>query len=730
MISASSRRAVVPSVEPLEARIAPAGFSLTYTDLDGDLVTVKVSRGTYLDAAVVFKSAVGAVTTQLQELALKNSVFEGANVSITAKPQRLGGALEGDGMVNVGFIDAVGVDLGTVVVHGDLGRLLAGGGALGTGVKALSVGSLGTVGTSTQAAGGDLQTTITGELGALAVAGDVKGAAVKSTGPLGSVEIGGNLLGDAATGSGKIASDSSMGNVTIGGLIRGDGDYSGLIQSNGPMGAVKIGGGLIGGLGKYSGAIFSPSTIASVTIGTALRGDVGDNSGSIEARGDLGAVKIGTAATPSGVTSGSGPESGRISTQGKLKTLTIYGPLQGMAGEMTDQNSPGQVFSKGDMGAVHITGDVTGTAGLASGTIFCLGNLASVTLGGGLIGSDTFSGAIGARGNLGPVKITGDLRGGDGTLTGIILAGGNLASVSIGGGVFGGDGLNSGGIVGSHTVGSKVGPVKIGGDLQGGDGATDSGKVSGYDITSVTIGGSLLGGKIANNTSPGESGFIEAAGKLGPVKITVDIKGGAGGQTGYIHARSIASVTVGGSVSSHPNAAYASDRDGWICADNEIGTIIVKGSILGTADKPVIISGGASSAPTSTRDLAIKSIAVTHDVAFAEIRAGYTAAQTFQNANAQIGNVTIGGNWDHGRISAGSGPGQDGHPGSNDDVLAGTISRIASVVIKGFATGGGTDYFIDSGKVGSITVHAVKALLTAGPDTLNVGGTLPVQDLR
>ncbi len=45
-------------------------------------------------------------------------------------------------------------------------------------------------------------------------------------------------------------------------------------------------------------------------------------------------------------------------------------------------------------------------------------------------------------------------------------------------------------------------------------------------------------------------------------------------------------------------------------------------------------------------------------------------------------------------------------------------------------TGGGDSFFIDAGKIGSLTVHKVKAPLTAGPNSFNFNGTLPVLDLR
>ena len=105
------------SVEPLEARIAPAAV-VTFTDVDGDLVTVSSSKGTH-DQLVAATGGVNGLNDHvLQTLDLTTSAdFNGANISIIATPK----AGKGDGFVNVGYINASGRVLGTVTVNGDLG---------------------------------------------------------------------------------------------------------------------------------------------------------------------------------------------------------------------------------------------------------------------------------------------------------------------------------------------------------------------------------------------------------------------------------------------------------------------------------------------------------------------------------------------------------------------------------------------------------------------------------
>src|SRR5436190_18683948 len=123
------------NIEPLETRIAPAVFA-AFSDVDGDLVTVSISKGTPPsainpgDADIVIspiRVVGGEAASQLLRIDLKgNPVFKGANITVTATPQDFDGdgVLDGDGLVNVGFIDASGgggIDLDAVKIEGDLG---------------------------------------------------------------------------------------------------------------------------------------------------------------------------------------------------------------------------------------------------------------------------------------------------------------------------------------------------------------------------------------------------------------------------------------------------------------------------------------------------------------------------------------------------------------------------------------------------------------------------------
>src|SRR4030095_3324483 len=107
----AGRTYVVYGFSDREATIAADGRSATFTDADGDLVTVKGRAGTLTQANFMLVPA-GDVAggSLLRQLDLSDAQFAGANVKITAVRTALGG----DGLVHVRFLDATGVNLGKV----------------------------------------------------------------------------------------------------------------------------------------------------------------------------------------------------------------------------------------------------------------------------------------------------------------------------------------------------------------------------------------------------------------------------------------------------------------------------------------------------------------------------------------------------------------------------------------------------------------------------------------
>ena len=688
-------------IEPLESRIAPAAV-FTFTDVDGDRVTIATSKGTNAQLAAILTHPAVGLGEELQRIdfSLDAATFAGTNLTVTATRTALGG----DGLANVGFIDAgagdggAALDLGLVVIRGDLGRIDAGDAALGTAaVKGLTVQSMGLFGTTTQEAGGDLRSDLTGALGFLKVTGSFNGAQLHC-GSCGAIAIGGSLVG-------------------------GSGSQSGAIFTTGALGPVKIGGDVVGGAGSSSGRISAGGTLASVTVGGSVLGGDGIFSASIVGTTGLGPVKIGGR-----IAGGDGDSSARIfSTFGKVGSVSIGGALLGGLGEES-----GSLSSDGAMGAVKIGGSIVGGSGAESGRIRSGGALGAVTLGGSLVGSGADeTGRIGAVGAMGVVKIGGDIEGAGGENSGGLFAGGILAGVSVGGSVFGGAGVDSGFIY----TNAGLGPVKIGGDLVGGSaygaGSINCGILTEVNAASIVIGGSVLGG------SADLTGSITVSGALGALKIGGNLEGGSTSavvtlrDTGAISAQRIASVFIGGSIVGGVEGGGGGTliNSGSVRATDDLGTVVVKGNLLGNANNPVLITARGQGAPSAGKDVAIASLTVEGRVSFADILAGYRndnfGPPTATNADAQIGSV-IAGEWIASNLVAGvqddADAARDDDFGEGDDQLVAggtaTIARIASILIRGTALGSlfvaGDHFGFVAQQIGSLKIGPTTIPLTSG----------------
>ena len=230
---------VLTAVTPQsDLAISANGRTATFTDTDGDLVTVKSTKGTLAASDFVFGFAADN-KQQLRTLRL-DAADAGSNITITAKRTAPGG---GDGVANVGFISAVGVPLGAVSINGDLGRIDAGA------VKSLTVQSLGAVGVTSQAPHGSLVSNLSGKLGKLTVKSSIHGASILSTAGIGSVTVLGSFLG------GQLSAGADLGAVSVRGDIVGTHDAPVIISGFGKtvapttgkdvaIASLKVGGGV------------------------------------------------------------------------------------------------------------------------------------------------------------------------------------------------------------------------------------------------------------------------------------------------------------------------------------------------------------------------------------------------------------------------------------------------------------------------------------------------------
>ncbi len=536
------------SIEPLEPRIAPATM-FSYTEADGDVVKASFSFP-FNGLIIVAPDDDATVQTRFQI----NDVPQNDGLSISIAVTKRGA--NGDGLVQYGKIDAVGVNLGSVVIGGDLAEIDAGDGTPGAvAVKSLTVRSLGAAGTDTIEGGGDLHSVLHGSVGSLTVkkdfdgvffelpdvgskigtvtiGGSVLGRAGDDSGRLlapafGSVNVAGFILGGSGTDSGAVQSTTgSVGNVKIGkSIVGGTGTNSGLLLSQQGAGTVSVGGSIVGGAGAGSGRADFGDTLKNFKLTGSLVGGAGDNSGFVRVNG-AGSITIG------GDIVGASADSGQIADSGILKgnlkpikTVTIKGSIiGGSAGGSADLLRSGAVdLAQSATDSVTIGGsivaggnDSTGSVG-GNGSFNAAASVRSLTLKGSLLGNSNQSAFIGVVGApaptgmanlvLGNLKITGDV------IHGVIAAGFNRAS-------------------GTQIGDVQIGSVSVGGDwrasslsagvLPGTDGyfannddTAAASTVAGFisSVEKIEIKGGLYG------TSDGNEHFGFTAEKIGSLKI-------------------------------------------------------------------------------------------------------------------------------------------------------------------------------------------------------------------
>lgn len=645
-------------LEQLESRDAPAVF-FSYTDADGDKVKLTLSAGTI--------QATGKMAGSGEVLALLDLRGAAPGASLSMSVTR---AERGDGLANVGFIDATGVDLGRVTIKGDLGGIDCGDGdPARPALRALNVRSMGCFGATTQGPNPDFQSDIFGALGALNVSGDVKNVSVSVAdgmdGTVGSVTIGGSLIGGADFVSGTIFSIGNMGPVMIGGsVIGGSGQASGQVGSGyGQVGPVTVGGSLIGGSGYQSGLIAGATGLGSVTIGGDLVGG---------SHYETGVVKL-------------------FGTAGKIGNINIAGSIFGGAGLYS-----GGVFSSRPdiqpattaLNSVSVGGSVFGGPGDWSGSIF------------------SFTGA-------GSIRVRGDVIGGAGQESGHVQGYGSTKSISIGGSLVGGSGDESGQI----DVGDVNGPITIGGSIRGGT-AKYTGVIYASDVAgNVTVKGSVIGGSLATGAASSLGAiFVDDAGAIciGGDLVGGSISGDAGlSYVGMIDAENVGSITVGGSViSGTDNSSGTLFHSGSIEATT-IGTLAIKGSLIGNLSKSVSIQVNGASA--SSPGLALGRLSVGGNVEDAVIEVGYYSS----DLNGTIGKVIVGGDWIASSLASGVSSANLTYGDADDSLIAGTTSRIASISIGGDIIGlgvVGASFAFTAREIGAFRVGGVTLPRTSGVD--------------
>lgn len=429
--------------------------------------------------------------------------------------------------------------------------------------------------------------------------------------------------------------------------------------------------------------------------------------------GKVGSIAVKTSVVGASVQIAGDPDS-------KLGALTVGGSLVGGVG-----NRSGAVTVTGDIGLVVIGGNLVGGAGVESGSVVSTsGGMGNVTVRGSLVGgAGERSGAVIADdGGMGIVKVFGDLRG-DGLRSGTLRATAGATSVLVGGSLVGGADES-----GAVRFGGKVGPVTVRHDVAGGVGPGSASIRSGAALGKVTVFGSLVGGDGM------DSAQVSSVDDLGGLFVGGSLRGGAGDRSARVLAGGrLLSLTVGGSLVGGQGTALDA---ACVRAGKDIGPILIKGSIDGSV-RPVTISAVGHPNPLTT-DVAIRSFSVRGDVVGATVLAGYDTSSQPVNADAQVGPVSVLGDWTTSILAAGVTAGGDGVFGTGDDAviaeagqLAAVSARIASVRVGGQATGTGSagdGYGFFAQTVGAFNLGGVAVPMRAGiaNDSLVFGSTLDV----
>jgi hypothetical protein len=328
------------------------GKSVSFVDVDGDVTTIKVSKG-QLPAEVFTIGEDG--TIQVIDLTRAGSGIGGANLTI-----KVDKAASGDGFVNVGAINATGLLLGKVKIKGDLGQIDVGvEGSAKPGLKSLTIQSLGVSGSETQPPGtiDPLTSQIFGSLPKLTVKADVQDAIVDITGAVKNVKIGGNLNG---TPDGELARSSLLDLARN--FPRVSGGVPGSVNAAGGIGTFSVKGSINGGTVTANG------DIGSVNVGGDLNGGAIAGEGRIRVVKVLGAMRSEDPTTPVVVAALARIAPTRPADAVAIDTLRIQGDLenarillgynQSEIGKNPDA-SAGKVLVKGNWTASSLVAGVT-----------------------------------------------------------------------------------------------------------------------------------------------------------------------------------------------------------------------------------------------------------------------------------------------------------------------------------------------------------------------------------
>lgn len=484
----------------------------------GDINTVKIvdsiiGGGGANSGAVISSKTINSATIGddvVGGVGKTSGSIQGADIkSVVVSDSIIGGGGELSGVINAS----------KTLTAASVGHNLTGGGGKNSGNVRGAIITNASIGESIIGAGGELSGAIiaTGKIVKATVTQDVNGGDGKNSGgirglELGAVTIGHKLAGGAGEGSGVIYGEKTIESVIVtNDIVGGAGISSGGISTDGRAESVVIKGDIVGGGVLLSGFVSSQKTINSVTVYGELHGGVGDRSAVIISAGTIEKVVVGK------LVGNTGPNSGAIigatdpETNGELKSVTVAQGIVGGAGV-----GSGSVLSHGSIGSVAI-----GTTAAPLSVVVAGGE-------GQFSGSIVAQTTIGKAGKKPTgVVVLGSVSGGNGDYSAMIQSSGLTALVDIRDSLNGGAGDGSGSIRSldvfdgeEFTKAGDLGTVRIGGNIIGGAGDF-SGRIEAAGDAGIISVNALVGGTGANSGSVVTGfGFVN----LGDVK-SLDFSG-------------------------------------------------------------------------------------------------------------------------------------------------------------------------------------------------------------
>jgi hypothetical protein len=306
--------------------------ALLFLDPDGDVVTIGLS-GAEISAKDVTRAQDGTIASiDLTQIGSSANALHGKaqpinlSISVTQSPNGTG-----DGLTNVGFLNAIGVDLGKVSLHCNLRQIIAGSGSGKAAVKLLSiVGNLGATGAEVPQL-----SHFFGTMPKLTVGGSLQMHSIQVDGRVKVITIGGDLVGGPGPG---VAALGEIAMVGIDGYVaQGNPTPAGIFLAE-SIGVLRIGGSFQSGgivatrdLGSvsvtndFAGRLYSGGSIKSVRVGKNLISNDFIQSAAITARDELESLVIGGNVENVRILIGYGPDEQPVNADAGIAKVTVKG---------------------------------------------------------------------------------------------------------------------------------------------------------------------------------------------------------------------------------------------------------------------------------------------------------------------------------------------------------------------------------------------------------------------